>query len=197
MLVRVGTEPRARSHSERSPGPGSYDTINSRASSPGWRFIIHYLISNNRIGRSKRVGLHSGEKTPGPGTYQMKGRIGEAPKYAMRLKTFVVSHERFPGPGEYTPLAHNLKTRPPSAVIGRGKRYYESFRHSPGPAAYNHRNAVISSAKKASPSYTFGVSRTHLKVQIVPGPGSYKIPCSFAALPRYSVIPGSVGFGSV
>lgn len=56
------------------------------------------------------------------------------------------------------------------------------MRGVPGPGAYTNPKGN----KQAAPCYTFGTSRVINKTKEVPGPGSYNIPCSFAALPQYS-----------
>ncbi|MDR3378786.1 MAG: hypothetical protein P4M10_08895 [Verrucomicrobiae bacterium] len=56
---------------------------------------------------------------------------------------------------------------------------------SPGPAAYRTAGSSTAVAMAASPAYTFSSSRKVRGLQNVPGPGAYKVPCMFGAVPDY------------
>jgi len=135
------------------------------------------------------------ELTPGPGAYSTRPKIGEAPKYAMRPKTALPVRENVPGPGQYTPIPNNIRKRPPSAVIGRQQRSADltAVKGMPGPGAY------VSECKSSrnAPAYSFGSARKISKTELVPGPGAYRVPCTFANLPKYSVMTSSQEFGFV
>ena len=99
----------------------------------------------------------------------------------MRPKTARVPREKYPGPGQYDPVSN--KKRPPSAIIGRGSRNGDLLRgkESPGPAAYSR-----STAAPLGPAFSFCTAKKPHKYREVPGPGTYKIPCSFANMPNYA-----------
>lgn len=124
---------------------------------------------------------------PGPGSYNQKPKLGEGPKYAIRPKTAVILREAGPGPGQYEPKAGSVKKRPPSAVIGhqaRDAEFVAQTKASPGPAAY-----MQSRALTARPAYGFGTAKKLQLTNDVPGPGTYRIPCTFANPPSF-LLPG-------
>ena len=138
------------------------------------------------MGSSTRGVKESSTKNPGPGSYQLSQRLGEAPKYGMRPRTAIVLKNGIPGPGQYNPSPVSVKLRPPSAVMGHGLRSGETqtTRGMPGPGAY-----LSQQAKKAGPSFSFGLSKNANKTKQGPGPGAYNVPSTFASLPPY-VFPG-------
>ena len=119
--------------------------------------------------------------TPGPGTYHQSAKIGEGPKYGLRPRT-AISQTRFgPGPAQYSPSKAAVQLRPPSAVMGRGSRNGSlTMGFGPGPGAY-----VPAPKGRFGPSFSFGTAVGANKKNLNPGPGTYKIPCSFASLPKY------------
>ena len=135
-----------------------------------------------RIGTGQRGILMGFQKNPGPGSYEQKPKLGEGPKYGMRPKTAVIQRNGPPGPGQYNPLHVPTKNRPPSAVIGKQSREGElgSGKGQPGPGAYLYAHKIL-----PGPAYTFGTSRTMHKFTNVPGPGTYRVPCTFADVPTY------------
>ena len=121
---------------------------------------------------------------PGPGSYSTGQKIGEGPKHSMRPRTAIILRNGVPGPGQYSPSKHPVQSRPPNAVMGSGARgeNFATVKLFPGPGAY-----MQSVVVKKGPSFTFGGSRPGTAKEVaVPGPGSYRVPVTFAQLPRYS-----------
>ena len=140
----------------------------------------------DRIGTGKKGSYSYFDKTPGPGSYESKPKLGEAPKYGMRPRTATILRSGVPGPGQYNPQAQPIKMRPPSAVMGRESRDAEFSRGKglPGPGAYMYSRGLTS-----RPAYSFGTSKKHDMRNNIPGPGTYKVPCTFANPPSYQ-LPG-------
>ncbi len=140
----------------------------------------------DRIGTSRRGPLSNIGQGPGPGSYSLKEKLGEGPKHSMRPRTAVVLRHGGPGPGQYTPSKQPVLTRPPSAVMGSGVRgeNFASVKCAPGPGAY-----LQSEVIRKGPCYSFGGARpgTAGKAAAGPGPGAYRVPCTFATLPKYSI----------
>lgn len=179
---KIGTEQKCKLEKEavHVPGPGAYNPAHERAScrpsSPHWR-----------LGTEKRGYTSLTERNPGPGSYEQKPKIGEGPKYAIRPKTAVILRNGMPGPGQYNPLAGSVKLRPPSAVMGRQSRdaeFVAQTKGMPGPGSY-----MQSRALTARPAYTFGHEKKLHSSNDVPGPGTYRVPCTFANPPTF-LLPG-------
>ena len=99
----------------------------------------------------------------------------------------VDSNVKFPGPGKYDEKIANVKEKTPSWRIGTDKR--ETFykvndkRVGPGPGRYD---------IKTSHSGPFVLMHSRFESKnknklTTPGPGFYKIPCSFRDIPKYNV----------
>ena len=104
----------------------------------------------------------------------------------MRLKTAVIIHGDYPGPGQYSPATKPTDPNPTTAVVGReirGKEY-GTGKMAPGPGAYMH----PSSLNRGS-GYSFGKAKIQQKPGDIPGPGTYKVPTTVARVPSYA-IPG-------
>lgn len=100
----------------------------------------------------------------------------------MRPKTAVIMRNGPPGPGSYTPSKKTVHLRPPSAVIGHSTREggFGEAKGIPGPGSY----MTLQSGKKG-PLYSFGTAKGLYSKVDGPGPGAYRIPCTFASLPHY------------
>ncbi len=149
------------------------------------------MTENDRMGSGKRAELSQAINTPGPGSYQQPGKIGEGPKYGLRPKTAVVMRNDVPGPGQYSPTKNPISARPPTAVMGKGQRGvgFTGSKEIPGPGAY-----VQPSTIKGGPAFSFGTGKPIEHTTDVPGPGAYKVPSSIANLPNYAVPQKSTEF---
>lgn len=123
-----------------------------------------------RIGSSKRGDLSQVIGTPGPGSYQQPGKIGEGPKYAMRPKTAVTRKEDVPGPGQYNTSIDPVKANGPKPVMSKANRgdNFSEARQNPGPGSY-----MYPSKLKGGPAFSFGRSTGIDHANDVPGPGAY------------------------
>ena len=170
-----------------NPGPGQYDdniTIkNILIKNPSWK-----------IGKSKRKALYNGEIAfPGVGNYTISGRPGEfSPHYTMRIKGILTKYETdVPAPGTYKNETMNLFKHYPSWKIGTGQRD-EDLRKTikegyPGPGNYSFKSI----RDYFSPKFKFGNSKRFMKDNfVVPGPGSYHIPCSIVDITNYTRVQG-------
>lgn len=177
---KIGTENRSNflGGTSCSPGPGAYVPADRVASQKTKSPICI-------IGTSQRPPLSLIGRTPGPGSYSLKETIGEGPKHSMRPRTAVILRNSNPGPGSYTASAQVIVKRPPTAVIGTDRRgnNFAGLKNSPGPGAY----LTFADKKGSSPSYSFGKERPQTAYVGGPGPGAYKVPCTFAALPNYAL----------
>ena len=129
---RIGTAPKCQLLKEfvKVPGPGTYNPDDKTKS-------IHRDAPHWKMGTASKGTGGVTERTPGPGSYNIKERIGEGPSYAIRPKTAVTSSTKgSPGPGQYNPQINDK--RPPTAVMGREIRGsdFSTSRHVPGPGAY-------------------------------------------------------------
>jgi hypothetical protein len=111
--------------------------------------------------------------TPGPGSYPLKTKVGQAPKYSFGLKNSINYGKLLcsPGPANYNPKwdqqlktssAYSMRIRPNSA---------DSRLKGPGPGAYEIR------LKLEKPSYKFGNEKRDglNNTMRLPGPGTYNI----------------------
>jgi hypothetical protein len=136
------------------------------------------------IGSGKRGELSQVIGTPGPGSYNQPGKIGEGPKYGMRPKTAVNRKEDVPGPGQYNALIEVVKGGGPKPVMSKATRgdNFGEARRNPGPGAYMHPSAL-----KGGPAFSFGRSAGIDHANDVPGPGAYRVPSKVVDLPDYAM----------
>ena len=68
------------------------------------------------MGTSQRRPLSATVDVPGPGSYNLKGGTGEAPKYSLtsRRGDYFGSDKSVPGPGAYSPLVTQSKEKAPA-----------------------------------------------------------------------------------
>jgi len=177
---KIGTENRSNflGGTSCSPGPGAYAPadrfVSQKANAPGWG-----------IGTSQRGPLSYIGQSPGPGSYSARDTIGEGPKSSMRPRTAVMLKNINPGPGSYSAKIEPVVKRPPTAVVGSGQRNnnFAGLKNAPGPGAY----IAYGDKKGSSPSYSFGKERPRTNYAGGPGPGAYKVPCTFGSLPGYAL----------
>ena len=92
-----------------------------------------------------------------------------------------------PGPGQYNDRYGNIKIKNPSWKIGTSQRDDELKRIKregvPGPGMYEFDDRT----KMKAPEYAFGhEKRGKIRKSETPGPGQYKIPCSFDDVNEYT-----------
>ena len=179
---RIGTaKRRGLYNSVDNPGPGQYApdkyTNNIRPKTPSWK-----------IGTGKRPDLNQGDhSTPGVGNYNISKNLGGGPKYTILGKGNVGGiNNKNPGPGQYE-NSNAIYRKNPSWKIGTSQRDDELKRVKregvPGPGMYNYDDKT----KNAAPKYKFGSEkRGEVKKSDTPGPGQYRIPCSFDDINDYT-----------
>ena len=182
-IYRIGTAKRnALYKSQEYPGPGQYASNkyinNVRKKNPSWK-----------IGTEKRPELnHSDRSIPGVGNYNISKGLGEGPKFSIlgRYNKIKIINNN-PGPGQYNDSYVITKIKNPSWKIGTGKRDDALKRIKregiPGPGMYNYEDKT----KLKAPTYGFGrEKRENIIKNDVPGPGQYRIPCSFDDVNNYT-----------
>ena len=180
---RIGTAKRQGLYnSVDNPGPGQYGPDNCtnmvRPKTPAWK-----------IGTGKRQDLHPGDKsTPGVGNYNISKGIGGGPKYSIVGKGNPLGvGNKNPGPGQYDDMYGVVKTKNPSWKIGTSQRDDDLKRVKregvPGPGMYEYYDKT----KVKAPNYRFGTEkRGFVQKSDTPGPGQYRIPCSFDDINDYT-----------
>ena len=180
---KIGTAKRAGLYNSLdNPGPGQYGPDNCtnvvRPKTPAWK-----------LGTGKRQDLHQGDKsTPGVGNYNISKGIGGGPKYTIVGKGNPLGiGNKNPGPGQYNDMYGVIKTKNPSWKIGTSQRDDDLKRVKregvPGPGTYEYYDKT----KVKSPNYRFGTEkRGEVKKSDTPGPGQYRIPCSFDDINDYT-----------
>ena len=180
---KIGTAKRTGLYNSLdNPGPGQYGPDNCtnvvRPKTPAWK-----------IGTGKRQDLHQGDKsTPGVGNYNISKGIGGGPKYTIVGKGNPLGiGNKNPGPGQYNDMYGVIKTKNPSWKIGTSQRDDDLKRVKregvPGPGTYEYYDKT----KVKSPNYRFGTEkRGEVKKSDTPGPGQYRIPCSFDDINDYT-----------
>eukprot|EP01016_Furgasonia_blochmanni_P006195 TRINITY_DN12475_c0_g1_i4.p2 TRINITY_DN12475_c0_g1~~TRINITY_DN12475_c0_g1_i4.p2 ORF type:complete len:173 (-),score=9.34 TRINITY_DN12475_c0_g1_i4:275-793(-) len=123
------------------------------------------------------------EKSPGPGYYDVGGKVLGGPQFKIGIKTELKGkQDKFPGPGEYTPEEKYKFARSPTFRVGTSSRPgLESTSQTPGPNRYNTARSTTS-----GPSYGFGTSvRSRALSQSQTGPGSYDLQTTIGMVPKY------------
>ena len=179
---RIGTAKRQGLYNSiDNPGPGQYApdryTDHVRPKTPSWK-----------IGTGKRPDLNPGDKsTPGVGNYDISKSIGGGPKYSMVGKGNIGGiGNKNPGPGQYN-NSNAIYRKNPSWKIGTSQRDDELKRVKregvPGPGTYEYYYRT----KNAAPRHKFGSEkRGYVQKSDTPGPGQYRIPCSFDDINDYT-----------
>ena len=180
---RIGTaQRRGLYNSINYPGPGQYGPDNCinvvRPKTPAWK-----------IGTEQRPELNQGDRsTPGVGNYNIAKGLGNGPKYSMLGRGNPNNIRNInPGPGQYNDTFDITKTKNPSWKIGTSVRDDGLKRIKreglPGPGMYEFYDIT----KNKAPIYGFGTEkRGERKKNDTPGPGQYRIPCSFDDVNEYT-----------
>jgi len=201
------------SRGDKTPGPGQYEVYDGKNTSkikfgnakrdydPVNREKVKYpgpsqYYSNQEtnktpkisFGKAKRFEKNFVHYVPGPGMYNTNNKLGsEAPKYTLRIKPQILKEQdKTPGPGQYdTENINQIRGKSPMWKIGTTKKddgYKELERRGiPGPGMYD---------LKEQKDYAFKFGKAQRKElndwsAKTPGPGHYRIPCSFRDVPRY------------
>lgn len=170
-----------------NPGPGHYSNLESekyvQIKNPSWK-----------IGTSIRKSLSQVDISyPGVGNYTISGTLGsDSPKFSIRKRRSFWSKikEGFPGPGQYESMnLNNIYNRSPSWKMGSSTRD-EELRKTikegfPGPGKYEY-NTKLKDAIKYKCKFGIRKRFSNKYNDNYPGPGAYRIPCSFADVSSYS-----------
>jgi hypothetical protein len=133
-------------------------------------------------------------RTPGPNAYKLASKAVEGPKFFLGLKLentstigVAVNQTRGnPGAGTYSGDFTKIKKREAAFSI-KGRHADLKSMAVPGPGTYTTAPMQGSPDKRRNETFRIGTSkRDGLKDDGVPGPGSYKIPCSIAEMPAYT-----------
>lgn len=143
------------------------------------------LHTMNSMSMSKRQPLLPDTIGPSPWSYNLPSKLGkEGPRAILSGKTLERQTERSPGPTTYRPNFEATLSHVPIFKLGTAPRDDKTFygkRNVPGPGQYKLNETFD------GPRYKFHKSKK-LGLQInetTPGPGTYRIPCSFANTATY------------
>ncbi len=168
------------------PGPLAYSPNDQqmRRTSPMWRYTSR--LTSGRIGKGKRPPLLVVNVGPGPCSYNLPSKLGDGPKCKLHGKRSEEKPEAIPGPGAYDPNMKNVLERFPAIALSTGPRVEKDFstrKDVPGPGKYA-LNTTLD-----GPKFGFGVSGKVAPKSdpAIPGPGAYKVPCTFANVANYLI----------
>lgn len=173
--------------SSSSPGPGKYNpqTKLLHNASPLW--VI--CKGKRNTGVVKRI-------IPDPGAYELPNVMGQGPKISFYGRRVEKKVEVSPGPGAYDQNSKITLMNYPGIIVTTGPRTEKDFstrKDIPGPGTYPLRSTLN------GPKIGFGYGKKceHKLDNSVPGPGAYKVPCTFAKAERYKIAGKSLPFGFV
>lgn len=134
---------------------------------------------------SKRQPLLAVTAGPGPWSYNIPPKFGsEGPKPVLIGKSAEKELDLLPGPTTYAPSFQTTLPRTPVLPLSTAPRLDRSStgrRNIPGPGHYRLGNTLDGPKFKFHRSKRVGLQLN----ESVPGPGSYRVPCSFANTARY------------
>ena len=186
-------------YDNKKPGVGKYNTESSRDFGKGEKnkFTMSKTKRSNLVDESKVSSSARNKndiKALEPGKYDIKPMFGTGRKALLRGKPVYHNRSKTPGPGYYKQEYSKIKTlkTSPSYGIGLGKKT-EVIRKSnagfPGPGKYDQHNGFDVSDVGKIKAYKFSKDkRMKDKRFMTPGPGAYKLPCSFGFTAPYSGI---------
>ncbi len=112
--------------------------------------------------------------------------MGQGPRCILHGRRTEGRLETIPGPGAYTPNMKSVMERFPAIARCTGPRVEKDFstrKDVPGPGNYS------SSSTLNGPKFGFGssgmISKSDRARANAPGPGAYKLPCTFAQVAGY------------
>mmetsp|Transcript_36792 Transcript_36792/g.64824 ORF Transcript_36792/g.64824 Transcript_36792/m.64824 type:complete len:225 (+) Transcript_36792:74-748(+) len=146
------------------PGPGQYTVKQEQKTTPP------------RWGFGSEARLHELRKpqTPGPGQYEVRGKIGaESLQYGIQGKAQATTRSSTPGPGTYKPCWEPTQTSSPK--YGQGSSTREKLKPSkdPGPGQYEAMKTLGGNGvMRCSPKYSFRGKPSPPTADSTPGPGT-------------------------
>ena len=165
-------------NSYEPPGPDKYNP-NKFVSSTVTKFPVWTVGKGNRYESEEVKGSKKKRViTPGPGNYTYKnGMIPLGPKYSIGRRFKDKKRGKQPGPGSYEVVIKNLPNEP-SYRIGTSKRDDDlkviKKNNYPAPNAYQIKDS------RHTHQLTFPKDQKDRSLRNnFPGPGTYRIPCSF------------------
>lgn len=188
--VRIGHSARKLTDIQTiSPGPAQYsvnDVYEKEKFKNGFTFT---KSKANLSGFSDSINSLS-TTTPGPGKYDIQGVFGKGQGFSFNKCLKREKTSEIPGPGQYDDNVSFIKPNHPKYKIGKSlNTSFIGTNDNPGPGQYKYEE---SSLKRTNRSHVFSKDRKFKdKSDYTPGPGQYKIPCSFRDVNDYSVIGGS------
>jgi len=170
-----------QNYSTVGPGPGAYN---------GTLEVVKESTATYKMGLQERktVFMHQEDK-PGPGMYASDlNSFGKGAKaVSIRGKQNIDYSTVSPGPGAYDAKLEVIKEHQVSYMMGSSDRLVHKGglvergverEGSPGPGLYNPK---LPSGR----SVIFDKNEKDLGQDMHPGPGYYKVPCTFADVPKY------------
>lgn len=196
VLGKFSQKKKDINYNNKVPGVGSYTprTDKEFGKSTQNKFTMAKSQRSSIVDKSK---YSSSAKNKGdiqaldPGKYTIKQDFGNGRKALLRGKPKEYPRSKTPGPGSYKPedSKKRILKRSPTYSMGLGKKTDIVRKYNvgmPGPK-YNPKTEFDVSDKKKINARTFGKEeRMKLKRSMTPGPGRYKIPCSFGYTAPYS-----------
>lgn len=155
-----GVKPSSKRRKSRTPGPGKYSFSSTFGNATSFSFKGKY--------KSKIY-----ETSPGPGAYSTKSTFGQsgAGKYSLKGRKTSRRRSTTPGPGRY-----NYKSSlNPHGVTMLTSRTSIKRPITPGPKYSPESSYYKTSAVPATPRYSIGGKRRMQKLNVSPGPASYRL----------------------
>ncbi len=124
------------------------------------------------MGKAQRDALYRGTASPGPGTYELCGRI-TGPKFCFAGRHSQSTANLAPGPGQYDPdvRARFAQTTFRFSMPGRPASARDGRRGPPGPGSYE----ILSARQWAGGRFGKDARNplSNVYTRYVPGPGAY------------------------
>lgn len=163
---QFGSGARDGSSSAGQPGPGQYTPFDPNMTTPKYGF-----------GTSTRGSINGRRsQTPGPGTYEYRSGLADAPKYTAAPRR---GHDSkapgTPGPGAYKPIDGSVADNAPRWGFGTSSRTgLSSLSGTPGPGTYTQGTLLGGSCTTINaPKYSMKPRRTSVAKSNTPGPGAH------------------------
>ncbi|MCQ2816452.1 MAG: hypothetical protein MJ252_04210 [archaeon] len=186
-------------YDNKRPGVGQYNTESNKDFGKGEKnkFTISKSQRSKLVDESKTSSSAKNKndiKALEPGKYDIKSSIGSGRKALLRGKPKELPRCKTPGPGSYRYEDAKMRTlkKSPSYGIGIGNKtniIRKDNKAYPGPGKYTLREGFDVSDKGKIKANTFAKDKRMKEIRFkTPGPGHYKLPCSFGYTAPYSGI---------